>query len=319
MTEQASSIGIIGEPTFDERNERIKWFLTTPISSEQELEKELRKFKELIKEEGVNRVTARVFLEKKLSESAQIKEYKEAEITLNGKFNDFNLVYLGLNTKERKESRYLREAEVHAAKMIDREEKDTNYNESIERQIKKNIEIKVGNILDVDVTNILELYKEAYKERYTFGLNHENISSLLNNKNNIKAIAVDRDKVVSIGVAEVCNVKVGNENFRFAELSDAATYNNYSKQGLYGATSSALMKELAEQEVDLVYGEARSAHIGVNIVCRRTGRRFSGLLQKHCKISGPKDFNEISDYENLNVWAIEKKSLKNLVEEYNGD
>lgn len=318
MQEQASSIGNIGSPNLDEANKRIKWFNTIPVYNEEELRREIVKFRKLTRTADISRVTARFFMLRRLAQSPQIAEYKEAEIPLEERFSDFSLVYLGWNLRTRRETRYLTEAELYMARLIDTAEGDISYDAAIERAVLNGFDIKAGTKLDVDLENILDLYREAYEGNYTFGLNTGNIRVLIENPRNIKAVVLDRDdKVVSIGVAEVCEIRIEGKPFRFVELSDAATYKKHANKGFYSAISSVLMKKLAEEDVDLVYGEARSAYIGVNIVCRRSGRRFFGLLNKHCKISGPKDFNEIGPYENLNVWAINGYTLRTLVSRCN--
>jgi len=308
----ASSVGIIGRSYSDPGNERVK-FCTDLITDISTLNKRNKSF---LKEfnDGISRVTGRFIIRDGLI--ARDIPNLEARIPLDGEFDDFSLVYLGINSFTRMEDKFLIAAEVSMAKSIDDNIKTISYNNAIKRIKDKGFSVVSGNVLkDIDPNNIIELYNEAYKGSYTFDLTHENVTNLLNNPNNIKAVVVNSDgKVVSIGVAEVSKCSLSGRDFRFAELSDAATYDSYKRMGLYTATSSALMQRLAEEDIDLIYGEARACHKGVNLVCRRSGRNFYGLLNKHCKISGEKDINEFGPYENLNVWAVTGSKLKKIME-----
>ena len=314
MTE-ASSIGKVGEPYVDEANKRVKWLCTDPVLTSKDLENKLEIFNKSFGIDNTTRITARLFVKKNLL--GKIGEYVEATIPLDGRFSDFSLVYLGRNTKDRLDSHYLCAAELEVARLIYKYEKSVDYGQAVYSVTSKNgFDGRAARILDdINPLDVVDLYKNVYNG-YTFDLNEDNVKKLLQNQSNVKAFILKDKKVVSIGVAELCEVSVGKKKFTFAELSDAATHKEYQNSGLYIATSSLLMKYLSSMNVDLVYGEARAAHIGVNIACRRSGRQFYGVLQKHCVISGHKDFNEKGPYENLNVWALSGNSL---AENINGD
>ncbi len=310
MTE-ASSIGKIGEPFVDTSNNRVKWFSLDPVKHKRTLDAIVFNFDSLFTKHGVSRVTARFFVANNLLDD--ITRYNEAFIPLDGDFNGFSLVYLGKNSQDRYEPEELVLREIARAREIEKGTTILPYNEAIARVREAGFRINTQEeFSEEELSNIADLYNNAFKGSYLFELNSANVRTLVCSPSNIKVVVKNDDRIVSIGVAELTTVEVVGKEFKFSELSDAATYPEYGKIGLYTGTCAMLMKELAVRNVNLVYGEARAAHHGVNVACRRSGRKYHGLLNKHCKISGEKDIPEIGPYENLNVWAIGGQSLRRI-------
>ena len=311
---EISSVGILNEYFVDRTNERVKGFFLEPIESEVSLDNIIKGFDEQFKH-NVDRVTARIFLTNKLLPYLRdnLKSHLEAIVPLDGEFKELSLIYLGKNVPSRYEKKGITYQEIKMADEINSTDRVVDYDTSILKVTSKNFSVNIEDTLSIkDEERLVAIYKKSFSDTYLFEMNLENVQKLTRNKNNIKAIARNNNEIVSIGVGEFKEFKVDNKNFKLVELSDAATDTDYMNNGLYTATCALLMKKFYKRKIDLIYGEARAAHKGVNIACKTSGRNLYGMLHKHCKIGGPKTINETGPYENLNVWAITFNSLSRI-------
>ena len=128
---------------------------------------------------------------------------------------------------------------------------------------------------------------------------------------------MDKEKVVSAGIAETSIVRFrdGNE-FRMAEITEAATDENYQGKGLYTAVAAHLMHELAIRSrennifgggIDLAFGECNGNEPGVLKAVRSLGRTFAleisdswhlpfkGYLPQHVPIAGAPKSTKYND------------------------
>lgn len=140
-----------------------------------------------------------------------------------------------------------------------------------------------------------------------FGWSRDEVVSILTNPANLISCAVKDDVIVSSCVAEMAAIPVGYKTLRVVEITEAATRNEYERNGLYSAVSATLLQELASLssresvlsgEIDFVYGECNGNAPGVLRTAKMQGRIFSaengvvyglpdsGMLHQHVPISG---------------------------------
>ena len=352
MTEQevqASSIGNTFPPTiasnlYDRGNNRLKGFYTISIEEEEHL---LRVFSEILEvKEGikilgegeVSRITARFLVNKRVNLPEELREDVEAQISLDGEFAEYNLVYLGRNFDGRVAREDVIARQRTRAHEIDQRTpfSGTNSLDLIKREdvIVRTVKPSPDkDIFEAFTREVLDLYQSSFFGDYAFPMTLESVASLLRRDTNIVKIIQDRKtcRLLSIGVGETISLPLqinGSQSaFNMAEISDAATPKEYRGRGYYSTIAGELTRELLKAGVDLVYGEARAASPPVMTVCKKTGRRVArdyygmpALLHKHCIISGAKDETlDDSDkngrykgLENLAVWYATRNQLMEL-------
>lgn len=149
------------------------------------------------------------------------------------------------------------------------------------------------------------LQMSALYER--FGWTRREVEEILFKPNSIIGVAIKDGQIVSAGIAEMASVPIGKHVLRFVEITEAATADGHTGQGLYTAVSTSLLLEIARRsknrnildgEVDLVYGECNGNAPGVLKTSAHQGRTFSydmgarfgfpgsGILPQHVPISG---------------------------------
>ncbi len=325
MSEEQQAVGSIGAlwpPGYDARNDRIKGFYLNTVSDWKQYSALLDTLFTLRDQHGASRITARCIVQN-ATEIAQCGV--EARIPLDGGWLGHSLVYFGQNTSARYAPEKNEPPEIAAQEDTVVRETMLRMPAELEKEVAKvrakGFDVSVLGVSSTkDVTDITALYAEAYKD-YTIPLDEKHVHELVSNKNNLVGIVREgfTGTIISIGIAERvyqhitgANLPEGKMMFKFAELSDAATNPNpqYEKKGLYTTIALFLMEKLAQEEFDLVYGEARACRIAVNHACRRTGRTYTGRLLKHCKLDGKREIAEEGPFENLNVWAITHDKLQ---------
>lgn len=140
-----------------------------------------------------------------------------------------------------------------------------------------------------------------------FNWDPKDVVALVANPANLIAVARNGDTIVSAGIAELARIPFPGSDIRMAEVTEAATQDGYSNQGLYTAVSTRLLVELAQRsaarqildgQLDVVFGECNALSLGVLKAVRYQGRTFSaqimaqygfpgrGLLPQQVPISG---------------------------------
>lgn len=345
----ASSIGGTFPPIkldglYDEGNDRIKKIYTCSIEDGEELSKIfsqlllLRSCHRLLSSdsEPVSRVTARFFVNKKAVIPQELHDDVEAQLSLDGEFADYNLVYLGRNFEGRTAKEEITSRQRDRAEGID-EGIDFSGNKSLEVIVGDEVAVRTVKpspddaVFDSFAKKVLEIYEDSFFGDYSFEMNLDSVRSLLRKDTNIVKVIQSRrtEEVYSIGVGETISLPLtinGSERiFSMAEISDAATPVRHHGKGYYSSIAAELTRELLATGVDLVYGEARAASSAVMTVCRKTGRRLArdyhgkpAILKKHCIINGAKesglDETELNGkynrLENLAVWYATRDKLK---------
>src|SRR5690606_36815857 len=105
-----------------------------------------------------------------------------------------------------------------------------------------------------------------------FGWNRDEVVELLQNPDNIISVAKHEGRIVSAGIAEIASIPIGNESLRIAEITEAATLEEFGGNGFYTGVSAKLLEELARRSkensiyngpIDLVFGECNGLSLGV--------------------------------------------------------
>jgi len=311
------SVGALWPARYDANNDRIKGFYDKIVYTGEEFLDVLKSIQPL-KSFHPTRITLRMIVK-----DPNIVVGDEASIQLDGKWSGHELAYIGHNEPNR-----CQEETEPDMKQIRREEdriKDIadlkpfiQKNKALERLLSNSMEFEwlMKPAASADIDNLVRLYSSTFDD-YTLPLDHNTISQLVNNPNNLVGVVRNATKeIISIGIAERVYAKIEAKGepleFKFAELSDAATFPKYAGRGLYGAIAAKLMEQLAAENFDLAYGEARACIQGVNIVCKQSGREYAGRLKKHCQLSGKREVGEKGKYENLNVWVVTHDRLQQL-------
>lgn len=300
------SIGSTWPPQYDEDNRRIKGFQTRVVSSPDIFNESLDELERLMEENSqAERITCRFIVDNDIQLPDRDGRI-EAEIPLDGRWDGHNLIYYGRNNERRTPP----EDEVRV--------EDEYIDVALEREPQSELDRVRENGFDLEVDpeptggyirEMQELYNTVYSD-YPFDFTEENVMDFFDNH---VVLGWDDERLVSSYVGEVAEIPLdtgtARQEFAMAELSDAATYEEYGGEGLFVASGELLLEALKEEGVDLVYGEARASSVPVNVGSRKMGREYAGRLPKHCKIGGRTDYQESGEFENLNVWHITREGL----------
>jgi len=284
-------LGLFGDPYFDERNNRVKFFSTDIHTERRTIDSLLAQCVGLMRQENATRVNAR-FLSSGNYESEDI----EATIPLNNGFSGIEILFVGINDPERMSS----------AEVLEEEERILAEACPPERHIRKiPDEYKIEHLKtlqDGDIDTLVELYSEAFTT-YTSPLDHESIREMVENSEVYVARYKPTGRIVSVSVAEIAELKTPVGNIRVCELSEMATFREHRGKGLVTATTYALTRAIRNR-VDMMFAEARACHMPVNRAFHNMEFRYAGRLNKQCILSGDHEVIEEGPYENLNVWYM---------------
>lgn len=319
----SGSIGTTWPPAYDEDNDRIKGFYTEPAEEITDLETPVERLRDLQEDYDADRITCRALIEEtEPIEDDQLDLDIEAMIDLDGRWQDYVLVYLGdVEGQRMRPAPVQQEHERIRAPALETERTEENtVNGYRIEQIDEPTEQQIGALQ--------ELYQQRYTA-YPIDFTEENIRDLFTG-DNVVATAYQEDDLIGAYVAEVADIPLETEDpassIRMAELTEAATARDHEGQGIGTALGQSLLSELATREIDMVYGEARADLVGVNISAARMGRQYDGTLPNHCHIGGDTDDLDLDylaetltseDYEtmvaepfgSLNVWSITNEEL----------
>lgn len=220
-------------------------------------------------------------------------------------FNDVSILYLGANSPDRQPNQIeLDRCLSYAQDAMQREA--LSYREIVDRVHTQGYRLATlrAKVRATD-NEIIDQMHGLYER---FGWNRDEVIEIMGKETNIIAVAFEGEKIISAGIAEtsMVNFKDGN-NFRMAEITEAATDSNYKSKGLYSAVAAHLMHELALMSttnsifggsIDLVFGECNGNEPGVLKAVRSLGRTFAkeisdswhlpfrGYLPQHVPIAG---------------------------------
>ena len=257
----------------------------------------------------ISRISLRAVVDteflKTLAGNEIVEPLVESVIPLSGTqpaFENAALVYFGLNHSARQPIQ--REMERYVQNLDEASSHRVLSPQEIKERVERNgYAIRILSKEDITeecVDQVALLYER-------FGWTRDEVSTILNNANNIVGVAIKDGAIVSAGIAEMAKITIGNDSLRIVEITEAATLDEHAKNGLYTAVSSGLLEELFERskkgevlggELDLAYGECngnalgvlKTAHIQGRIFALDAGASFgftnSGVLPQHVPIAG---------------------------------
>lgn len=317
--ESTSSVGGLWPPQ-DAYAERVKGIYTGGIISTEE---DLRMIVQTLVESAENsdrengnkitRISLRAIIDRSLLTKKGrdlIGPFVEALIPLDGThvaFKNSVLTYVGLNHATRQPlpeelKRYRKSADEYKGS-------ERPIYSVYERCSKQGLDLVIlpnlnrEKILPADeivIDQVTQLYQR-------FGWDRNAVIAMLANPNNIVGAAMYQGQIVSAGIAEMVEIPVGKDNFRMAEITEAATLDGYGGNGLYTGVSCKLLEELYNRSkkqdilggtLDLVFGECNGNAPGVLKTARIQDRTFStdvadelgfpgsGILPQHVIIEG---------------------------------
>lgn len=159
-----------------------------------------------------------------------------------------------------------------------------------------------------EISRITQLYQQAFP-RYIFPIDETAVSDIVNNPDNLVLVARNQSgRIVSSLAAEHAVFHVGNRGINLIEVSEAATDTEYRGNGLLTALYQQII-DILHQGYDsgntIVYAEARAPWVPANIVTRRGGLEFCGMLNQPCTIVSNRSpgMQYAGIFEDLTVWA----------------
>lgn len=309
-----SSIGAAWPPQKASFN-RIKGFYTPSIiASVPQFKKFLHHFSDICARaschpEETSRVSIRALISKQIvpAASQNMEGSLEAILDLEGtSFNESLLIYLGNNDILR--ASLDKELEHYRTNVqVALQQSPRSASELIQRATTNQYNLRIASYRNANYNERVSTLQQMANLYARFGWKTLDVEEILNNPNNIVAIAQKGDEIVSAGIAEMAKLQIGEKILRMAEITEAATREDHSCKGLYSAVSTFLLCEIADRsyrsqfldgEVDLVYGECNGNALGVLKTSALQGRLFScetsarygfprkGILHQHVPISG---------------------------------
>ena len=286
-------------------------------------------------EDAIDRLSIRLIAENDVwyENLDQVVDLGEVIIPLSGTnsaFENSSIIYLGANSASRLSDECDLEKAFNNVGIATQKE-EVAFSEAINRATGQGFELSILQLSDrmisIDIQNQMAL---LYKR---FGWEKQDVIDILSKPLNIIAVARFGDEIVSAGIAEVSSVNFGDcTSLRMAEITEAATAENYQKKGLYSSVASKLMIELVDLslnnridggQIDLVFGECNGNEQGVLKAVKSLGRTFSyevvkkanlpfkGYLPQHVPIAGAA---RNTKYNDLFPAFITKKKLMSLAQ-----
>ena len=321
---------------YDKRNNRVRLSMWTQVIHKQS---EIRDLLDQVPAKW-DRTTLR-FLSPKWT--SHLLQNIEASIPLGWRLQNYELNYYG----ENKQERWLPENIQSKVKAFQQDiltsisDKSPKSYHEIKNQFEERhnwtlLASILENPTEQDVTQIVELYKNAYLNPatwtvdYPFELNYENVLSMLNNNDNIVWVVKNKDwSIISVWIWEIMESEVydqetrNNIKLRIMEISDTATSEEMTWKWCNTRLISEIIKQWSQKNnwIDVVFWETRSALPAVNHLAINTGRKYYWTLQNSVRINGrianstPKDVAQAirdNPYWDLNVMAMNYDDMKKL-------
>lgn len=326
-TSFVSSIGEIVWPPKETNNGRLKGIFPNPINDEDLLVSFLNYLNELKFPNETSRITARALVSKEallnFNHKSPYSSLIETIIPLDGEiFGNFCLVYFGKNAPQR----------ICPEEIINRQYQNALYifNECTRLTEEKNTDNNNFEILLIDDSmrrnrQIIEMYYQLYSN---FGWSKEEVSALIRNPSNLLIAAINNNqRIVSSGLVEFASIDFNGlpEPLKIAEITEAATLEEFRGRGLYRRVSNQILEILSNQQnpPDLVFGESNLDAPGVLKVAAQQGRipalktaqdfnlPHAWILPQHVSIfqeNRPSNY----PYNNLMVTYLTQERLKGL-------
>ncbi len=268
---------------------------------------------------GATRIAIRAIIPKPLYRSAidylhHENLIAEAEITLEGRFADRVLVYLGLNEPNRVASEYiLAEQKKLLRRVLSGERLSPR---EIEYRLQKRpyrVEFLAGKINSDDRNRILEIYGESFHQYQQYDFDSK-LNTMLSSPG-LYTLAVIRG-LEDHRVYAFCNTKHTSVDPGKGGALRLAEFDNCVKSQAEDAPRAlamhlrlSLAHEAFSRGADLCFCESRAVVGGINGASHRLGMRFCGTLSQHIVIAGPSDVVSDEDgiFEDFNVWSLSRE------------
>ncbi|HOX60390.1 MAG TPA: GNAT family N-acetyltransferase [Candidatus Magasanikbacteria bacterium] len=303
-----SSIGLIGMPYFDEKNDRTKAFYTTPLNREGEIKEVLDRF--LVVARGTRlsvRLLARNIPDAILMEivcsRAEVVLVCEAILPVNG--SGLKIVYYGWNHDSRRTNLGRQSSENDLLGNV-RSRQCPHFHDYSDFTV----EFSVGreDWSQTDVSRLLEIYQRTFSG-YLIDFTVETVRTMLET-NWVSLIRCrERGEIVSVAMGELVEINAGGIVLSLSELSEVATHPDFQRRGLAHLAFSRLRDELVRAGVKVVFSETRAVSYGMMAVAHDAGFEVRGLLEQHCVISSPfSDSDQDGAYGDLVIFALPSRA-----------
>ena len=313
-----NSIGLAWPPRYDAHNQRIIGsypLIVDTIPSALKLAQEIDR----ALQSKVSRLTVRAIFEVPFGIHAhpRLDEYWDMVNAFNRRLNainqrarieasvpfgcyidpycrNFNVIYVGCNSLERRATETIRDAEIVDIERISRKFGPTTASAAYPRLKWEGIVTEQLRYPTADdISRILWLYRRAF-QKYHFPINEESVETI-EKHSIITLVARNRLKeIVALLVAEHANLPLGCADINLIKLGEAVTDRKYRKLDredtlvnlltvLYHKMSELLRKRYS-QNGTVIYSETRAPWGPVNIATRSAGFEYCGMLSQHCTI-----------------------------------
>jgi putative beta-lysine N-acetyltransferase len=152
-----------------------------------------------------------------------------------------------------------------------------------------NSEFTIRTAVLADAEPMAQLYETVFKTYPTPMHKVEYIESVINDDKVIFKVALFNHQLVSAASAEL------NHEYLNAEITDCATYPDYRGKGLLSELVYHLETELQNKRYLTLFGVARAASPGINIVFSKHGYEYTGRQINNSNIMGT--------MEDMNIWV----------------
>lgn len=324
----APSIGSV-DLNYDRKGNRVRQIVEVPIDDATSLLPILSQADTYAERHGATRKLIRAFTNSDLIRMYMRKgardgleednrKYKiEAVIPLSGDLKPYSIIYFGHNSPQRTSSNEVLEQEKGFINNIHtKERKSPDYYIS-RANTEYRLERLTEKLDDRDKERMVEMYMYSFKS-YPFNIQEAIMDMVKSPTTHVYAARSLRDgQLYAICTTEQVGITMPDRTFIMREMGDSAKMPQVN--GLNAPLKLMLLKEAADDNVDLVFCETRAALIAVNYINYSIGMSYCGMLQKHTAISGPQDVEEtILDgrngiYGNMNVWALNQEGIKRVV------
>lgn len=223
------------------------------------------------------------------------------------------LVYLGANGSHRQpdpDDLNIVKTNLEEAKKVERKP----LGEIFERVHNNNCRLEILQLSEdeLEYENQVDQMTALYER---FGWNRDEVVELLQNPDNIISVAKHEGRIVSAGIAEIASIPIGNESLRIAEITEAATLEEFGGNGFYTGVSAKLLEELARRSkensiyngpIDLVFGECNGLSLGVLKAVKAQGRMFAAEVAGDLGFQGSGIL-----YQQVPIEGVDKKTTHN--------
>jgi|SRR5579859_1164153 len=306
--------------------DRVKGIDTREIVRSEE---QLMELVELVRSadlEPGKRISLRAFVTTPMvaSHAGYVSDVAEASMPLVGAgdgLDGTSILYLGKNGSERKPNPF--EIQHSIANVQKASKRPSAFYAEIMNRFAEN-DFTVSE-LDVDTRMCnLDVRRQMAHLYERFGWEVEEVMEILRRPGNIISVVKLGEKIVSTALAETKQLQVGRQTIRIAEITEAATDNEFQGRGLYSVAEALLIKMLAESGTHVAFGECNGDSQGVLNASHTVGRRFAwevsqdyalpfkGYLPQHVPISGTQ---RSTPYNDLFPSFITRREMRHFVEQ----